>query len=202
MLALKILQPFINRDDVLITALSPAELTVAVLQRLGFKLLDEEQYAVPVLPGILPLFPKSKRPLILFDDPTIENYVDQSDLKIFKDHAALACRHFLIRENDTNRYCYGIATTSRVRKLAAFERHWLNLCYLSNSEVFTRNFRSFGAQLWKRGFLAVCYDSRLLPGKLSRICVKKKKKRQYRCKDGDLRGVDNLYSELVTFNKY
>jgi acetoacetyl-CoA synthetase len=201
MLALKILKPIISMQDVLITALSPADLTVTVLQRLGFKLLDEEQIAVPVLPGILPLF-RANHPLCLFDDPAIAQYLGQKELRIFKDHASLACKHFLIRENGTNQYCYGIATTSRLRKLSALDAQWLNLCYLSNPDVFLRNFRFLRAALWKRRFFVLCYDARLLSGKLSRVSIRKKKKRQYRWREEGPRGVDNLYSELVTFNKY
>jgi acetoacetyl-CoA synthetase len=202
MLALRILKPIISMNDVLITALSPGDLTVTVLERLGFKLLDEEQIAVPVTPSIFSLFPKTKRPLVLFDDPAIEAYLGQEDRKIFKDHATLSCKHFLIREEETGQYCYGIATTALLRKLSFLHGKWLNLCYLSNPEVFVRNFRFLKRHLWSRRFLALCYDARLLPGNISKVSVRKKKMRQYRWNDGQLGRVDNLYSELVTFNKY
>lgn len=200
MLALKVLKPMINMNDILITALTPGDLTVTVLQRLGFKLLDEEQIAVPVIPRMMPVFRKS-RPLVLFDDPSIKEYLDPENLKIFKDHSTLDCKHFLIRENDSNRFCYGIATTSRLRKLP-FQGHWANLCYVSDGDVFVRNFQFLRILLCKSRYFALCYDARLLPARISRMSVRRKKTRQYRWKDGDLRRMDNLYSELVTFNKY
>lgn len=202
MLAIKILKPIIGMRDVLITALSPGDLTVTVLERLGFKILEEEQIAIPVAPAIWPAFEKSKKPLVLFDDPGLENYLSKEDLKIFKDHSTLTCKHFLIRERQTERYCYGIATTAPLRKLPIIRGQWLNLCYLSNPDLFVENFRFLRNRLLKRGFLAVCCDSRLLPKKISRLSQRKKKKRQYRWKEGVLEQVDNLYSELVTFNKY
>jgi hypothetical protein len=202
MLALRILKPIISMTDVLITALSPGDLTVTVLERLGFKLLDEEQIAIPVTPAILPRFASSKRPLVLFDDPSLGQYLSEEDRQIFKDHSTLACKHFLIKEKQTGRYCYGIATTSPLRKLSFLRGEWLNICYLSDPDLFVEQFRFFRMHLLRRKFLALCYDARLIPKNVSRIFLKKKKKRQYRWKEGTLEKVDNLYSELVTFNKY
>jgi hypothetical protein len=202
MLALRILKPIISMNDVLITALSPGDLTVTVLERLGFKILDEEQIAIPVTPAIFPAFAKSERPLVLFDDPGIEQYLSDEDRKIFKDHSTLACKHFLIREKQAGPHCYGIATTSPLRKLPFLGGEWFNICYLSNPGVFVENFRFFRTHLLRRRFLALCYDARLVPKNVSRLFLRRKKKRQYRWKEGALGKVDNLYSELVTFNKY
>lgn len=202
MLAMRILKPIISMNDVLITALSPGDLTVAVLERLGFKLLDEEQIAIPITPAIFPAFANSDRPLVLFDDPAIEQHLCGEDRKIFEDHSTLACKHFLIRESQTGRYCYGIATTSPLRKLSFLRAQWLNICYLSNPNLFADNFRFVKTHLLKRRFFVLCYDARLLHKNVSRIFLRKKKKRQYRWKEGGLGKVDNLYSELVTFNKY
>jgi acetoacetyl-CoA synthetase len=202
MLAIRILKPILSMNGILITALSPGDLTVAVLERLGFKLLDEEQIAIPVTPAILPAIARSKRPLVLFDEPGIQEYLSEEDRKIFQDHSTLACKHFLIKEKQSGRYCYGIATTSPLRKLSFLRGQWLNLCYLSNPDVFVEHFRFFRWHLLRRRFLALCYDARLIPKKFSRISLRKKKKRQYRWKEDVLGKVDNLYSELVTFNKY
>ncbi len=202
MLGIKILRPFIKMEDVLITALSPAELTVTVLERLGFKLLDHEQIAVPVAPGILFRNSKASEPLVMFEPAEIEQYLNDEDRTICRDHATLACEHLLIRENTTGKYCYIVATTAPFRKLRWLKKKWLNFCYVSSSELFVKHFARIRKHLWKRGFLAICYDTRLLPGAISQISLKRKKKRQYRWKDGALGRVDNLYSELVTFNKY
>jgi hypothetical protein len=202
MLAIRILKPIISMNDVLITAFSPGDLTVTVLERLGFKLLEEEQIAIPVAPAILTVFEESKKPVVLFNDPSLEKYLNDEDHKIFRDHSTLACKHFLIREKQTGRYCYGVATTSPMRKLPFLRGQWFSLCYLSNPDLFAENFRFLRNHLWKRGFLALCYDSRMLPKRLSSLFQRKKKKRQYRWKEGALEKIDNLYSELVTFNKY
>ena len=202
MLALMILKPLLKLNDALITALTPGDLTVTVLDRLGFKLLDEEQIAVPIMPPLVPSIRTSSRRLMLFNDPAIERYLSPEDRKIYRDHSSLGCTHFLIKESLSEEYCYGIATSSLMQKLSFWGGKWVNLCYVSNAKVFAENFRQFSKQLWKRKFLGLCYDARLLPCNLSKASVKKKKKRQYRWMHGPAGPIDNLYSELVTFNKY
>lgn len=202
MLALTILKPLLKLNDAIITALTPADLTVTVLERLGFKLLDEAQIAIPITPPLVPSIRVSSRPLLLFDGPAIESHLGAEDRKIYRDHSSLACTHFLIKEASSEEYCYGIATTSLMRKLSFLGGKWLNVCYVSDARVFAENFPSFTRQLWKRKFLGLCYDARLLPCDLSKAAIKRKKKRQYKWMHGSAGRVDNLYSELVTFNKY
>lgn len=202
MLALTVLKPLLKLNDAIITALTPGDLTVTVLERLGFKMLDEEQIAVPITPPLVPSFRTSRRPLVLFGGPAVQSYLSGEDRKIYRDHSSLGCTHFLIKETRSEEYCYGIATTSLMRKLSFLGGKWLNVCYVSDARVFTKNFRSFSKQLWKRRFLGLCYDARLLPCDLSKTSVKRNKKRQYRWTREPSGPIDNLYSELVTFNKY
>jgi len=202
MLAINILRPIVSMKDVLITALSPADLTVTVLGRLGFKLLDEEQIAVPIAPTFASVVSRSKAPLVLFDELGIAAYLNADDRKIFNDHSTLECKHVLIKDRQTERYCYAVATTSPVGKLQWMKGKWLNLCYVSNPDFFVENFQFVRNPLLRRGYFALCYDSRLIPKRIYRLSQTKKKTRQYRCKDEELAKVDNLYSELVTFNKY
>ena len=202
MLALTVLKPMLRLKDVLLTALTPADLTVTVLERLGFKLLDEEQIAIPIRPPVFPTLRSAKPPLVLFGDPAIEPHLRAEHRKIYRDHASLGCTHFLIKEASSERYCYGVATTSLMRKLSFMGGKWLNVCYVSDANFFAENFRFFRKQLWKRKFMGLCYDARLLPKDLSKLSVKKKKKRQYKWANGPAGPIDNLYSELVTFNKY
>jgi hypothetical protein len=202
MLALTILKPMLKLQDVLITAFTPADLTVTVLERLGFKLLDEEQVAVPITPTLVPSVRSAKRPLVMFDPSAIEVHLGPEDRKIYRDHASLGCTHFLIKKPSSEEYCYGVATTSLMRKLSFTGGKWLNVCYVSDVRVFAENFGDFRKQLWKQKFMGLCYDARLLPADLSKISVKRKKKRQYKWMNGPVGPIDNLYSELVTFNKY
>lgn len=202
MLAFTILKPLLKLNDALITALTPGDLTVTVLERLGFKMLDENQIAIAITPPLIPSIRTSSRPLVLFDGPAVESYLNREDRKIYRDHSSLGCTHFLIKEPLSEKYCYGIATTSLMRKLSFLGGKWLNVCYVSDAKVLAGNFRSFTRQLWKRKFFGLCYDARLLPCNLSKTSVKKKKKRQYRWMNGPAGPIDNLYSELVTFNKY
>lgn len=202
MLALTILKPLLKLNEAIITALTPGDLTVTVLERLGFKLLDEEQIAVPITPPLVPSVGFSSGPQVLFDGPAVETYLSREDRRIYRDHSSLGCTHFLIKETRSEEYCYGIATTSHMRKLSFLGGKWLNVCYVSDAKVFTENFRSFTKQLWKRKFLGLCYDARLLPCDLSKAAIKRKRMRQYKWIHGPAGPIDNLYSELVTFNKY
>ena len=202
MLARLILNPIFKMNDLLITALTPSDLSRGILERLGFKFLDQEQIAIPIAPGILSLVSNLKKPLVIFNGNGIEQHLDQENRKIFKDHTMLACKHFLIKENDTGEYCYGIATTTPLSKFRLLKGQWLSLCYLSDPIVFVRNFRFLKRDLWARRFFLLRYDKRLLPGNLSKIFMRRKKARQYKWKEAIPPRVDNLYSELVTFNKY
>jgi len=202
MLALTILKPMLKMNDILFTALSPGDLTVTVLERLGFQLLDEEQISVPITPQILPLPRMSRETLVLFDKRRIAGCLDEQDRRIHRDHVTLDCEHLLIKEQDSGRYCYVIATTSPLRKVPLIAGKWLNLCYVSNPDVFVRNFRFLRNNLLRRRFFALRYDARLLPNQVSKIFVRAKRKRQYKWKEAALGRVDNLYSEIVTFNKY
>jgi hypothetical protein len=203
-LGLLVLKPVLTMDNLCITALSPADVTTEILEKFGFKYLDQEQIAVPVVPEMASLIGKGKRGIsITFKKSEIQKHLNPEDRKIFEDHCKLACKHFLLREDRTAQYCYGIATTAPLGRFRLLKGQWLNLCYLSDPAVFTRNFRFIKMDLWMEGrFLLLRYDARLLPASLSRMELKKKKTRQFKSKHMISGTVDNLYSELVTFNKY
>lgn len=204
MQALRLFAPILKMQDLLITNLSPTDRAGEICKRMGYKDLDREQIAVPILPGLASLLGSlRKRAVISFDAAEIQTQLNPQEQKIFADHRGLPCKHFLIKELQTGQYCYGIATTTPLGRLRGLKGQWLNLCYLSEAGVFARNFPFIKKDLWKQGrYLALRYDARLLPGKLSQLSVKKNKSRQYKSKDVVSAAVDNIYSELVTFNKY
>jgi hypothetical protein len=201
MQALQLFAPILRMKDLLITNMSPTDRATAICEKLGYKYLDHEQVVIPVLPTFG--FWSRKRLLVSFDPSEIERHLNSEQKKILQDHAGLACKHFLIKERYSGQYCYGIATTTPLRRLRLLKGQWLNLCYLSDASVFTRAYRFIRNEFWREGrFFLLRYDARLLPRQLSRIAMRSKKTRQYKSREPLSWIVDNLYSELVTFNKY
>lgn len=199
-----VLKPILTRENLFITALSSGDVTRKIFEKFGFKFLDQEQIAIPVVPEVTSLVGKGRKGIsITFEKSEIQKHLNPEDLKIFDDHCKLACKHFLIREEKTAQYCYGIATTNPLGRFRLLKGQWLNLCYLSDPAVFVRNLRFIKKDLWMEGrFFLLRYDKRLLPAGLSLMELKKKKTRQFKSKQLISGTVDNLYSELVTFNKY
>ena len=202
MLAVLVLSPILKMKDVLTTALSSSDISFPIFERMGFKSLDSEQIAIPILPLSGVFGSGGKKADVIFDKRLIAPYLDDEDRKIFTDHSSLDCHHFLIRDAERDRYCYGVATTTPIRKLRFLKGRWLNLCYVSDREVLKSNFSAFQRALWLRKFFWLRYDARLVPDDLAKRIVRKKKARQYKWSEAGVPQVDNLYSELVTFGKY
>ena len=201
MQTLRLFAPILKMKGLLITNLTPSDGAIRICEQFGYKSLDQEQVVVPVLP--LPAFAIGKRPLVSFDPNEIKRYLTAEEEKIFRDHEGLKCKHFLIRERHSGEHCYGIATALPMRRLSFVKGQWLNVCYLSNAEIFSRNYRHIRIKLWREGrFCFLRYDARLVPGQLSRIASRAKKIRQYKSSEPLPWTIDNLYSELMTFNKY
>jgi len=203
-LGLLVLKPVLTKENLLITALSPAEATRQILEKFGFKFLDQEQVAIPVLPSLASFAGKGRKGVsIIFEKSKIPQHLNTEDQRIFEDHSELGCKHFVITEEQNQQYCYGIATATPLGRFRGLKGQWLNLCYLSNPAMFMRAFRFIKKDLWVEGrFLFLRYDARLLPARLSRMELRKKKTRQFKSKNSISGTIDNLYSELVTFNKY
>jgi hypothetical protein len=68
-------------------------------------------------------------------------------------------RNFLMGSPEKGEYCYGIATTLPIRRVAMFGEIIFNLCYLGKPEFFARHFWSLAGALWREKRLAlVRYD--------------------------------------------
>lgn len=203
LLGLLILERIFKAKDVLISSLTPSESSRDISEKMGFRLLEHSQITVPMFPGFALALNGNRDLLISFDVQEIPNHLGDEDRTIYEDHIGLDCTHFLVKEKATGMYCYGIGTSSTLRRLRALSAKWLNLCYLSNVDVFVRNFLCFKKCVWRHGrFLLLRYDSRLIPSRLSSFEFKTRRARQFKSAAHTSCHVDNLYSELVTFNKY
>jgi len=78
------------------------------------------------------------------------------------------------------------------------------LCYASDPIFFVENIHLICRHLWtKCGALALRYDSRLIPGRLSILERKLPTERLFfSSANFEAVDVDDLYSELVTHNTY
>jgi acetoacetyl-CoA synthetase len=198
---LKLFAPILKMKDLLITNMTPSDGSIKICQQFGYRFLDQEQVTVPVLP--IPSFAMEKHLSVSFDPNEIEAQLPPEEKKIFQDHAGFKCKHFLIKERQSGEHCYGIATALPIRRLQLLKGQWLNLCYLSNAAVFARNYRRIRMKLHKEGrFFVLRYDARLVAGQLSRFESRDKRTRQYKSAVPLSWTIDNLYSELITFNKY
>ena len=204
MAALRLFGPILKMNGLVITNLSPTARAQHICEAFGYKALDSEQIAVPMLPGLASLLGLRRKGISFTLEKTeIPAHLTPDELKIFEDHSGLACKHFLIVDRQTAEHCYGIATTTPLGRFRGLGAHWFNLCYLSNPSVFAKSFPWIKSGLWfEWRCIALRYDSRLVPTKLSSLALRRVQIRQYRSKEALPSAIDNIYSELVTFNKY
>jgi len=203
MLGPLLLSRILSIDGLLITSFTPSKVSQALCEKMGFEYLERYELVVPIVPGISSVGRNHRQKTsITFNVEEIQHQLNEHERRILRDHATLPCQHFLVR-NGTGAYCYGIATTTPLGKFRTLKRNWLNLCYLSDPFAFARSFRSLQNQLWTKGrFALLRCDARLLPPDFSRIAMRRQKARQFKSKEPFSATVDNLYSELITFNKY
>jgi len=201
----RLAEPILTRKDVVVTALTPNVLSKKSCESMGFQRLDSEQVAIPVFPGFRgwPGLGSYRELAISFEPWEFSPRLAEKERKICDDHRNLPCKHFLIESRESGEYCYGIATTSSIRRLATVDGNFLNLCYLSNTEFFVRHFRSFAGLLWKEGRIAaVRYDQRMIAQCVSKFTLRIAAPRLFHSADVGSPQVDLLYSELVLFNVY
>jgi len=214
-LAPALLAPALKTKDVLLTSFTANENAQRSYEKIGFKRIDHQQIALPTLTALFAGRMREARG-VTFDPDEIERYLNEKDGKILRDHQNLACTHLLVRDKTTGRYCYVVGTTSPFRfrslprpfhillKRFLSRCNFFNVCYVSDVGFLMENIQVIKKHLWKnRHSLALRYDSRLIPERLSVLQYKTQTERlcfsstEFRVGD-----IDNLYSELVTNNTY
>lgn len=214
-LALALLAPALKIKNILITCFTANEKGLNGLKRAGFKSIDDRQVALPTVISYL-AWPTNASFETIFDMEAIARYLDEKDTRILSDHKDLDCMHFLLRDKITDKYCYVIGTMSpfRLRSLpwpvGTLLRRILsgcscfNICYSSAPRLLAQNIRFVNRSLWKhRNVLALRYDSRLIPERLSFWGFKTPTVRLgFGSMDFQRQEIDALYSELVTYNTY
>lgn len=199
----RMLEPVLAQKDVIATALSTNALSAKSFLSAGFKSLDSEQTIIPVIPGFRG-FGETRNVKISFKTCEIGSRLSENEREIWKDHRGLPCKHFLMDSPDSGEYCYGIATTAPIRRVARFGEKVFNLCYISNPQLFARHFWSLAGALWGENRLAlVRYDKRLIPETVSVMARAVNSPRWFYYASGiEVPEVDLAYTEFVLYNVY
>jgi hypothetical protein len=198
----RMLDPVLGQKDVIATALSANVLSTKSFLSAGFKSLDSQQMIIPVIPGFRGLG-ATRKVEISFKTYEIGSRLNQHDREIWNNHRDLPCTHFLMGSPEKGEYCYGIATTLPIRRVAMFGEIIFNLCYLSNPGFFARHFWSLAGALWGEKRLAlVRYDKRLIPHTVSAMARPVVSRRWFYASGIEVPEVDLAYTELVLYNLY
>lgn len=195
--------PVMKMKEVVITCYTANAIAQKCFDKLGFKRMDMKQIVVSTIPSFSVSAGRDALQVTL-DLKEIRQHLNDRDLSILDDHRDLMCPHFLIRDTDTDQYCYGIGTTSALRRRFLSGWKCFNICYLSDAAFFAEKITLITKHLRKERHVALLrYDSRLICQRLSTLEYKMPTVRLSfgadRFNGGD---IDNLYSELVTYNKY
>lgn len=198
-----LMDPILKMPEVVIAATTPNPRSKVSCRRLGFTTWDEEQVVVPLFPGLVPFAGGRSRRLIFESGADeIEAQLDDGDKDILRHHRDLRCAHFLVKDRESRRYCYFIGTISLTARRPVPNCRILNLCYLSDAEFFTSHFSLVRRQLWTRERISFLrYDSRFIASRLSSLERRMPQLRLIRSTSGKFLELDNLYSELVAYNK-
>lgn len=198
----RMLDPVLMQKDVVVTALSANGLSTKSFLSAGFKSLDSQQMIIPVIPGFRG-FGATRKVEISFKTGEIGRRLNEHEREIWNNHRCLPCKHFLMDSPETGEYCYGIATTARIRRVAMIGEKLFNLCYVSNPEFFARHFWSVAGALWRENHLAlVRYDKRLIPQTVSALGRPVTSPRWFYASGMEVPEVDLAYTELVLYNIY
>ena len=193
--SISLILPILKLKDLTLTDLSPAPKVIAILQRLGFKVLDSKLCIL--LPFNTDISHKTEKVRLTQEKFQILERLSEQDLKLFQDHVIYSsCNHLLI-ENSKD-YCYVIYT---VVKQAFFSYCYIQ--YISNVLMFSQYSGAIRSDLARHsGTLLVVVDSRLiasieLPFSYD---VPFSFPKLYKSSNLKPNQIDNLYSELVLLN--
>ena len=198
-----LMDPVLKMPEVVIAATSPNPRSKVSCRRLGFTTWDEQQVVVPLFTAALSFAPNPGRRLLFASTHAdIAPHLDARDSQILQHHRDLRCQHFLLKHRDSGRYCYFIGTISLTQRKPVRNCRIFNLCYLSDAPFFAANFPYLRKLLWYRHRVSFFrYDSRFIPSRLSALEHRMPQLRLIRSAGNKFLDLDNLYSELVAYNK-
>jgi len=181
--------------DCSLTNLTSSRKVSVMMQKLGYKLLEERVTLLFPAPALG--WGHGAAPLITADHQVIGETLEPGDARIWTDHKDSNCAHVVVRDSDGS--CY-LVFTRKHRRFWGLSVPYCHVHYVGNRAVFLRHVgrvtryfrRTFGA--W---FVAV--DERLLGGVAVpfSITLRLPIPRYYRSAVLAPHQIDNLYTELV-----
>jgi hypothetical protein len=188
--SLRLLKAILAQDGYTFTDLSPSGAVVPLNRRLKFQDLPTDTAIVPALP--LPSL--SRRIRIRTDVASNMAALGDSDLQIYRDHAAAAAAHHLV-VSDGERSCYVMFRRDRRKGLPLFA----SILYVSDPELFHRSARLVARHLLvHHRVLGMLAELRVVGRRpwLS-LMVDKPRHKMFKSDRVKADRIDYLYSELV-----
>lgn len=192
--SLSLILPLLKLKNHTLTDLSPTDVVVSVLKRVGFKELDSK------LKVLIPwgIFRKNHPPSfqITSNEDLIKKTLNDQVLTLFQDHRPYHCNHILAREHAD--YCYIIYTKVKNPRFP-----YCYIQYISNSELFFRYSSRIISAIAKRGQTRiVIVDSRFVRKIKFPGCFKFSLRypKLYKSPTLEPEKIDNLYSEFILLN--
>jgi hypothetical protein len=188
--SLRLMLPLLKLRDYTINAISLSPRAYAVVERLGFTVLDVNLKLLFPVPDAA--FRKDSS-VITSDSDRITSILDPLDLKIYKDHLQYNCGHLVVE--DAGGYCYILFTAKRRKSVPYGHIH-----YISNREVFLRCLNRIKLHfLYAHRFVFLAVEERMIgtqPLPFSKV-YRLKVPRMYKSEVLGREQIDNLYTELV-----
>ena len=187
--------PILRLENYILLNLSPSLNVSEMLKKLKFEVLENNFILFFPVPQFHHLFKKSgSRIKIITNNKKIEEILNEDDLKIYKEHSLMKCRHLLITQKD--KYCYLVVNKTFRRKLP-----FIFINYISHPDIFYDNFNKIRVLLPLRmKVLGILMDERFLGERKVGLYIKKPRKKYFKSTYSDFNEkieIDNLYSELV-----
>jgi hypothetical protein len=189
-----LLGEIVKLKDYTITALT-ATRTINMYKKYGFKELETSFKIIsPVQTrGIF-----SKKYKLEFNDGSIKNCLNDTDLKIYNDHLKFKCIHLIIKSE--RGYCYIILTRIRRKKLSFAQVH-----YISDLNIFLESINYIRLKLCLHlSVFGLWIEERFLRNHVVRYSFVSKFPYSSKLFKSDLLGkdniTDNLYTELLVLS--
>lgn len=130
-----LLMPLINQK-ITLTAFTPVKSLVGLLEKFDFKKVQMKQRVVCFFNFFIS---RNNDYIIEKDSEIIKKKINQTDLKIYENYNKLPYKKFIIvNKIDSSEYIFVIASEAKKKGLNV-----LNLFYVSNNEVFKKNWDKF-----------------------------------------------------------
>ena len=199
--SLSLLMPLVRLNDCILTNFTASKAVYKILKTLKFKEVGDDFIIIPPIPGIsfLEIFKSDIR--ILFGGK-VKKYLNEDELIINNDHSNpdFKCKHILLK--DCEGICYIIAKRAYRNRLP-----FLHIHYIGNSRIFSKYvgvIRILCPFYFK--VLSIIVDKRFLGSEKINNVISDKLQSHRLCKPnltysvGDLRKIDNLYSEFIVLH--